>query len=909
MMSDQCAVLLEYSFADRSTASAVGGRLQRRGLHILYTDSRDQATPHGSSVGSLPLIALLTPAFFTSPYCSSTLQDAQDAGAPIVALVSPGLELGALADYPHLQQFHLTRTHHPAVLDGLVECIARALPTTASSTPNGHIAPTQPAYIEDPLPDIALTSACAFDVILDWAEHARPMDRTTLRHVIEMLAAHDLEMSVWLLTGIARSGDWRRRRLATLLLQMLPVPLFGGLEDVLFRLDSGIGEKTARALESLGSAVLPSLIHLARSPSWKIRRSAAWAMGIIQDKAATPALIKLLRDDDADVARSALLALGEINESIRIKHIRAQLGHGNFRIAETAATVLAYSGSAGINALYASINDSNPDIRIMAISGLQRLDTVQEAIRAIIEAASDPDPDVRLVAVKALGEIRTDEAVRQLFKSLKDRYISSRANQRISEVAERILRSLGYIGRNQRSSDEAKIRLNEALTQDRTKNGSTVPQTVKPDIDEGLATLIEGLASPLPSARIQAIRRLAELESNVATLAIIPRLADDDPQVAQVVSSALRRISSQALPFMIEMIGTENLTLRGAIITCLGGFLNDTAVNLIVSCVKDTRPVQLPSYTGTIGALAYETLSKMPLDSARDAVVRIDAAQLITQAKENFVEGQAQYNEQVKRGEETLSLPDAFTAFEGMLDKLRKDQWADQQTAVRELKEQAAAMYEHNPTAVLNFLRTHSNDKNWTIRWVCTEVLSMVRVKEAANIIVPRLQDSNWTVQIAALRALVEIGDRSVTGSIAPLVRDPNASVREAAVESLGALGPEKHLHHLIEAAQKDASEFVRLAAVDALGSVDNHKLVLPVLAAALKDASVDVRWTAAHILSHIADQTITKELADSLGDEAVPHWEQERVCDLCAKALKSIDTLDARRALEKWGIKNRPSS
>jgi HEAT repeat protein len=913
------AVLIEYSFADRSAAWTVGGNMQQRGYHPLYIHMPDWATPYDrASAAVTPLIAIISQGFFASPYCCTTLRDAQVANAPLLAIVLPGVEVGALAAYPTLQTFLLTDPSDPAAVNAVLDQIEMALPSASSDCNHSAAAPIFPAYIEDPLPDVVLTPACAFEVIMDWAERTQPLDRLTLRHAVEMLSAYDLDTSIWLLTGLARSGDWRRRMLATVLIQALPVPQYHGIEDVLPLLDSSIRTMTESTLQSMGSAILPTLLHQARSSSWKVRRGAAWALGVANDKAAVPALVKMLRDEDADVARSALLALGEINEKAGIKHIRSLLSHKNFRIAETAAAVLACSGEAGQQALYASITDSSPDIRIMAISGLQRMDTDDRAVRAVILAASDPDPDVRLAAVKALGEIRTDDAVRQLFKSLRDRYISSRAHQRISEVAERILKTLGYnpatdsppLPATGHSAMGAKNRLAEEVAIRRKQSGAAGTGTLtRRDVDEGIATLIERLDSPMPSARISAVRQLSEIESDVAISAIVPRLVDADSSVAATTSSVLRQLNARALPFVNEMLGTEDLALRGAILSCLGGFANTHAVTLIASCVSDKRPVNLPHYSGTIGGLALKTLSTMPIAEAQEIYNRHQKYAFTKEAAFKHVDASHLYDQAVIRGEKALPLPHGFAAFEKFLNTLSSEAWAEHQAAARDLKEQAAAMYKHNPVEVLAFLRTHSASEHWVVRWACIEALAMTHVKEAATIIVERLNDDNWTVRIAAMRALVEIGERSVTGAVAPLVKVDNESVREAAVETIGALAPEKHLMILIEAAQKDESAFVRLAAVDALGSIDNHKMVLPVLAVALKDTSDNVRWTAAHILSHIADQTITKELIDSLGDKTLPQWETKRVCDLVADALKMIDTIDSRRALEKWYSKNRPHS
>lgn len=731
--------------------------------------------------------------------------------------------------------------------------------------------------------------------LLDQANHA------SMGVIVQRLITLEPLETTTALLDEARSGQWNRRSFAITVLQTLPIPVMEGLREALLDLDTGYREQAAKALFTIGIKAVPTLIKLLMDPLWKMRRDASWALGLIGDRAAAPALVHVLSDPDPTVVKEAVLALGEIHDPESMPFLRGALLHDNFRVAANAADVLAHTGEAGFITLLGCLDDPNPEFRYAAIDGLQRSKD-QRAIAGIICAAKDPDPDIRFAAIRALGEIRTEDAVNQLFGSLSDRVVSPRFRQRISELAERLLKLLGYTPSDE-EIDDIVAPLSGQSARDavkRLKDTTTRPlpfdESDQAQLNEALTLLNQSEAG----SRIIALRKLAEIESDQAVRAVINALIDTDAGVAGTASDVLRHMEARAIPFFRDTIHTCSISLRAAMISCLGGFKHPEAAIILEQCLTDERPIQLLNFSGTIRDLAVHTLVSMDSINAQDVLKRYRMRDFQSHAEQKHVDPDKLRQQSLERGEGMLSLPHGFAAFERMLDVLRNEQWDQYQHTARALRDQSAAMIKHNRAEVLTFLERFSSDENWMVRWVCTEALSLQNVKEAAPILARRLRDTHKGIRIAAIRGLIEVGESSTVKEIIPLIRDKQETIREVAVEAIGILNAEMGLVGLMEAATNDESEFVRFAAVKALGRVEN-RVVLPVLGRALKDPNPNVRWAAANILTFMPDVSVTQALIEALEDHGQPAWEDKTVSDLAAAALRSLNTQESRRALEKW--------
>ncbi len=143
------------------------------------------------------------------------------------------------------------------------------------------------------------------------------------------------------------------------------------------------------------------------------------------------------------------------------------------------------------------------------------------------------------------------------------------------------------------------------------------------------------------------------------------------------------------------------------------------------------------------------------------------------------------------------------------------------------------------------------------------------------------------------------IADRGAAARLAELLEDKNSSVREAAAEALGKLGDQAAIPSLTLAAL-ESEPLVRFSAVEALLRIGGDAVVVPI-SNALNDEPAIIRFRAVQALDELADPRAIPDLIKRLEDEAVPQWQDRRVCDVAAEALKRFDAPEAQNALEAW--------
>jgi HEAT repeat protein len=157
---------------------------------------------------------------------------------------------------------------------------------------------------------------------------------------------------------------------------------------------------------------------------------------------------------------------------------------------------------------------------------------------------------------------------------------------------------------------------------------------------------------------------------------------------------------------------------------------------------------------------------------------------------------------------------------------------------------------------------------------------------------------TDWQRRVAAVEELSEINEVPVVPALLKAIKDEDHQVRWAAVRALEGKPDELVLKALLWAL-RDGAYLVSDAAGVALGRAGAP--AIPGLLEALKDENPDVRGRAVEALGKIGDTSVVSSLIALLPDEATPHRETKRICDLAAAVLEEMGTPEALEALAQW--------
>lgn len=198
-------------------------------------------------------------------------------------------------------------------------------------------------------------------------------------------------------------------------------------------------------IESLGrsdsTGAIPILDRLIRTdPSPLVRRTAAWALGEIGDKAGDEALIVALDDHDDGVREMSAWAIGEIGGDVAPPALVAHMLHDDAAdVREMAVWSAAEIGDQNASATIARAlgSDHSARVRATAAWALGELGG-STAPSALIDALGDSSARVRLPAAWALSQIGDPAATRALNAAL--------TRERDPEIQKAEIRALIHAG-------------------------------------------------------------------------------------------------------------------------------------------------------------------------------------------------------------------------------------------------------------------------------------------------------------------------------------------------------------------------------------------------------------------------------------------------------------------------------
>ncbi|MEB3181426.1 MAG: HEAT repeat domain-containing protein [Nostocaceae cyanobacterium] len=187
---------------------------------------------------------------------------------------------------------------------------------------------------------------------------------------------------------------------------------------------------------SKSATAVTGLIKLLEDEDYRVRSSAAYALGEIKSSAAVTGLIKLLEDEDRDVRYRAADALGEIKSSAAVTGLIKLLEDEHSWVRSRAAYALGQiKSSAAVTGLIKLLEHQDSDVRSRAAYALGEIKS-SAAVTGLIKLLEDEKYHVRSSAASALGEIKSSTAVTGLIKLLEDEkyHVRSSAASALGEI-------------------------------------------------------------------------------------------------------------------------------------------------------------------------------------------------------------------------------------------------------------------------------------------------------------------------------------------------------------------------------------------------------------------------------------------------------------------------------------------
>lgn len=357
-------------------------------------------------------------------------------------------------------------------------------------------------------------------------------------------------------------------------------PLARALGDV----NATVRKTAGKALAGMGTTISPVVMGVLSDPNPLARERAVQVLSKTGGEPAVQALTRVLNDPAAEVRKSAAIALGELNDPRATKPLLARLAVETVpvvkgavlkaleRIGEPstvapmkeifmddpkgacrqAGRVLMATDPEGLQALADCLQHTNADLRaesarLLGMSG-NGVGTLP-----LVATLRDEDMTVRRNVIQALGRIADARAIAPLldlwFHPSAD--LRSRAANAVVRHGQPAVRPLlGYLNAKDPylrwRAAWALGNLSEAAAPVvRQKRRSTGRERERIRNPEAIAALVGAVNDPLPEVRWCAIRSLGALEAAEASPALETRLTDDDAGIRAAASRALEAIRSQ----------------------------------------------------------------------------------------------------------------------------------------------------------------------------------------------------------------------------------------------------------------------------------------------------------------------------------------------------------------------------
>ncbi len=575
-----------------------------------------------------------------------------------------------------------------------------------------------------------------------------------------------------------QGGDVQRQAAVWAIKEMtvpLPIALLKALKDW----DWTPNEQAAQVLQQAAAQpeTLDALINILDDSDPARRLGAAWALGVLGDRAALPALRISLKDSQARVRDMAAKAVRQIEQRAAPPPAPQPAVR---RIAAPAppAAVMPDSPRPA-----AALSASTAPASTAPAPAAAALSSEAQSIADLLRQLSDPKWERRQQAVRALGLLGREESVMPLLETLQD------ASEQVRYSVVRVLGTLagpnvasGLLG----ALADRSLYVATAAREELGRMGSVALP--------GLMAIAREAGTPV-AVRALAIEALGMIADPQSVEVLIPALTDDREtptgvRVCDLAAAALDLIDSDEARTELEDWSQEQ---------------------------QQTQEIDSVEYLpADVGANRFSAEAAQPADAEHDETDAAPEETIRQMLDEMRVSDTHEQHEAAKR------LRHYARSLRGTLDDNRAvyalaDALRDANYVVRWASVEALAWLQDD--SALPILHEALHDRHFTVRLAAIRALQEINESSAVWALLECLRDDNRLVREKAAEALGRLGGPDIALRLAEALQDSDVFVRRAAVVSLGAIGSREVSVQLL-CALDDEELLVRWAAVEALGKL-----------------------------------------------------------------------------------------
>jgi HEAT repeat protein len=395
--------------------------------------------------------------------------------------------------------------------------------------------------------------------------------------------------------------------------------------------------------------------------------------------------------------------------------------------------------------------------------------------------------------------------------------------------------------------------------------------------DEVVSSLLRGKPGFLADVALSVIQRLPEVVKR-----LVVEVRRKSPTARGAVDVLGKIGSEQAVPALVEALGSEDMGLRLLAAKALGKIGSQDAIPDLRQALQDEHKAVRRAAASALGGIgaeeAVESLVEVLRDGSNDRRVRESAARALGQigsekAISDLLEVLLRDKERYVRmsAARALGKVGSEKAVPELLQSLcgiDNGRWV-RESAARALGEIGS---EKGVQALREALRNREN--GGCVRESAAEALGKIGSEDAIPDLCQALQDKDRGVRRAAALALGGIRSEEAVDALAKALNDVGNGrhVRESAAWALGQIGSEEAVRALLKVLpDTDSGRRVRESAAEALGMARSQDAV-DALLQTLQDTNVGerIRESAARALGQIGSEKAVHVLCEATQDRDV---------------------------------------
>ncbi len=615
---------------------------------------------------------------------------------------------------------------------------------------------------------------------------------------------------------------------------------------------------------------------------------------------AVPLLLRAIGDADWRVRKTAVEGLVQLGGAEIIDELLQALNApDNAGVRNSAIEALVQIGAPSVEPLLNLIEADDPDVRKFVVDILGDIKDTR-AVPALIARLEDEDENVCVAAAEALGKVRDRRAVDALLACL------ARADKGWLDYA--AAEALGSIG------DERALGPLLASVNRRSLREPVLESLGKIGNASALGPLIAGLDDAL---------RIVREVSTVAIVAIYRKSAVLARQ--KIVATVRAGMSSRAVDYLEDALGTNTGELEKATTTLLGWTGRESSIRKIFDCLKEEEREEA----------VVESLKYLDRESARiligylssdNALVRRSAARVLgnmgmTAAEDPLIALLSDENGHVRStAAEALGRLQSRKAITPLFTLLTDEYESVQESAIRALaavgddsilevfikdfsshephmrRNIALLLGKFSSERAIDALAFALKDEEPTVRKAVVPALGALAGERALRPLMLAITDDDPEVRMLAAEALGKTGTAAAGDALIPLLEDHDLWVRAAAARGLGGIGGDR-VADVLASHLETATDIFLLAVVDVLGKLkyQNARERLEKLA---DHADPEVRKTVLTALACYEGESVRRTYVARLSDQ---HWSVRKAAveELGKRRTASVDALLAKIAEE----------